>query len=365
MSGFEAERDAAAAGIESLDIRAVYAGRTATASPEPSKVALLGDIDRCDALVLILGKRYGWISGSGLSPTEEEFNHACAIGKPVFVFVQSGVDFEEQQRSFIDRVGGGWTDGRFHDSFATPGELTTRVVSALNRHQARERDGDAVPAAQERARLLATRGSGSRGASANFVRVVLAPVGAGRLVTARVLDDAEFTDRVARAVRDCDLVPQASAIATRATSAGVLLTAKADREFHTTTVMLAADGSVTADLAVHGDGAMGSMVISYPRVREAVAATCRTAAALWAELPDADLFRQVAAVVSVPEPRSSPLSLSGRTGGSMRIPTFAAPPQAPDPPLVVRRADVTDERVAEELSISLKQAYADEGAVME
>jgi hypothetical protein len=364
MNGFEAERDAAAAGIESLDMRAIYAGKTATASPDPSRVALLGDIDKSDGVVLILGARYGWISESGLSPTEEEFNYANQLGRPIFVFVQEGVEFEAEQQAFIDRVGGGWTEGRFRDSFATSAQLTTKVVSALNKHLTQARGGDAVPVAQTRARELAAGDGCSRGGSSVFARVVLVPVGGRTLINALVLDDAKFTDRVTRAVRESDLVSQSAGITARATSSGVVLTAKVDGDFHTTTITFAADGSVVADLDVRGEGSMGGSIVSYPKVQDALAAAGRAAQALWSEVPDGDLVSQVAAVIAVPEAAHSSLSLSGAVSGTMRMRMFGQPMLAPDPPLVLRRPEVGSDRATLQLAVSLKQAYADEDAVI-
>jgi SAM-dependent methyltransferase len=48
----------------------------------------LSEIDRCDAVICILGTRYGSRpSGSNISYTEHEINHAMAVGKPIFPFV--------------------------------------------------------------------------------------------------------------------------------------------------------------------------------------------------------------------------------------------------------------------------------------
>ena len=96
MRGFEDERAAARRAVESVGLRAVMA-ETAPARPDASKHALLDLVDPADAVVLILGARYGYIAEHGLSPTEDEFNHARQAGKPIFVFVQNGVLREPEQ----------------------------------------------------------------------------------------------------------------------------------------------------------------------------------------------------------------------------------------------------------------------------
>lgn len=180
-----------------------------------------------------------------------------------------------------------------------------------------ERGGDAIPrpASALTPSPSATAGPGAWG---ELRRVVLVSVGDPNLIDALVLDDATFKDRVSRAVRESGLVSQSAGIGTRTMSAGVVLTAKVDGDFHQTTITFASDGALVTELDVRGEGTMGGMVVSFPPVQVGIAATCRAAQAPWAEVPDGHLVRQVAAVVAVPESEHSPLSLSGKTGGSMR-----------------------------------------------
>src|SRR3981081_4053310 len=102
MREFGNERGAGRRAIDSLGMRPLMA-ETASASPEASKHALLDLVEQSDAVVLILGARYGEPAEDGLSPTEDEFNHAKGLGRPVFVFVQSGIDREPRQQEFIER----------------------------------------------------------------------------------------------------------------------------------------------------------------------------------------------------------------------------------------------------------------------
>jgi hypothetical protein len=362
MRGFEGERAAARRAIESLDLRAMMA-ETAPASPDASKHALLDVVDAADAVVLILGARYGYVAERGRSPTEDEFNHARQTGKPVFVFVQNGVQREPEQEEFVRRVQGGWGQGAFTAYFNTLEDLGFAVVQALSAHRD-TRHGDALPAAQERARRLAI-GEQRRGMPGNSVRVVFAPAGAGTLIDALVLDDGMLGDRAAGVIRTRGLVPQAAGIEAQASSRGIELSAKAPHDFHTTTVALAADGAVLVDADARADGTMGGMAISYPRVEQIVAAASAIAQDLWDLLPVGDRVRQVAVTVCVPDADHHPLVLSGTTGGSMSVPTIPSPLVAPDPPLVLRRADVGTTETGRRLAVSVKQAFADHGAVID
>lgn len=164
-------------------------GRAAPASPDPSKTALLALIDEADAVVLIVGARYGFVAEHGLSPTEDEFNHARATGKPVFVFVQEGVEREPEQEAFVKRVQGGWAQGAFPGFFSTPVELGMRVVQALSGYREEQRTGDAGPVAVDRARKLLTALDRRGPSSGPYLRVVLAPAGAPALIDALVLDN--------------------------------------------------------------------------------------------------------------------------------------------------------------------------------
>ena len=48
-------------------------------------------IRECDYFVLMIGSRYGSISDSGKSYTEEEYNYAVHEGIPVIAFIQDGI----------------------------------------------------------------------------------------------------------------------------------------------------------------------------------------------------------------------------------------------------------------------------------
>ena len=204
----------------------------------------------------------------------------------MLAFVQKDVEFERQQEEFKNRVGGSWEQGAFMGFFSDPHELALLVVQALNAHGQDQAGADAAPAAQARAAELAAGDRRAR-SSSNSVRVAVVPVGAPTVVDAMVLDDATVADRAAEIVRRHRLVPQTAGIETTISSDGLIMSASSPTEWHTASVMIAADGAVVTDLNARADGSMGSMAISYPRVEEAIAATAAVAQDLWALFPAA------------------------------------------------------------------------------
>lgn len=338
---------------------------TAPASPDASRQALLPLVEEADAVVLILGARYGYITESGRSPTEDEFNHARSLGKPVFVFVEKGVEREPEQDAFVGRVGGAWEHGAFTSLFTDPSELSLGVVKALTSYRDQVRDEEVVPQALDRVARLAAGDGRQYNPGSNAVRIALVPVGARTLIDPLILDEGTIGDRAAAVVRHYRLVPQSAGLDVNANTQGVVLTGSARADFHATVISLASDGAITADLSARAEGLMGGMAISYPRVEEAIAATCGAAQGLWALLPSGDLIRQVAATVCVPEADHHPLTLTGQVGGSMGVPTIPDPLMAPTPPIVVRRAEIGTDELNHRLAVSLKQAFADHGAVID
>jgi hypothetical protein len=338
---------------------------TAPASPDASRQALLPLVEQADAVVLILGSRYGYVTESGRSPTEDEFRHATSLGKPVFAFVRKGVEREPEQEEFVARVGGGWEHGAFTGFFTTPGELSLGVVKALSAYGEQVRDGDRIPEARERASSLAAGDGRQDNPGSNAVRIALVPVGTSNMIDALLLEDGTLGDKAAGLVRHHGLVPQAAGIDIRANSGGVLLSARSQVDFHTTVISLESDGAIMAKVSARADGTMGGMAISYPRVEQAISATSAAAQDLWTLLPSGDLIRQVAVAVGVPEANHHPLTLAGKVGGSMGMPTIPEPLIAPAPPIVARRAEIGTGEMNRRLAVSLKQAFADHGAVIE
>lgn len=128
IGGMEELRDAADDAVSVLRHSVVRAEDFGASATSP-RVACLDAVRNSDAVVLILGARYGDMQESGLSPTHEEYKEA-RDSRPVLVMVQKGADFEPRQRQFLDEVQD-WNSGKYTQSFGTPPELKDAVTRAL------------------------------------------------------------------------------------------------------------------------------------------------------------------------------------------------------------------------------------------
>lgn len=59
-------------------------------------------IDDCDYYLLIIGGRYGTLTGEGISYTEKEYDYACSSGLPVVAFIHGQPDELPVSKSDID-----------------------------------------------------------------------------------------------------------------------------------------------------------------------------------------------------------------------------------------------------------------------
>ena len=128
MDGYENFRDAASDGIRQAGCEPVRAEDfpAATASPRNS---CLDGVRSADALVLLLGERYGFVGPSGLAATEEEYDEARKSHTPILVFLQDG-EREAKQQKFIIKVQG-YVDGHWRKVFRNSAKLTDLVRDAV------------------------------------------------------------------------------------------------------------------------------------------------------------------------------------------------------------------------------------------
>ena len=122
-------RDAASDGIRQAGCEPVRAEDFSAASVSPRNACLDG-VRSADALVLLLGARYGFVGPSGLAVTEEEYNEARKNHKQIFVFLQDAVSREPQQQAFVDRVQH-YVDGHWRKVFDDPADLSKLVRGAV------------------------------------------------------------------------------------------------------------------------------------------------------------------------------------------------------------------------------------------
>jgi hypothetical protein len=130
ITGLESLRAATQDAIESLGHEAIMAEDFSAMPTSPLK-ACLSAIRRSDAVVLILGERYGGVQASGLSATHEEYREAKGT-KPILAFVQEGVNFESRQAEFRKEVEV-WNSGLIRGEFSDAASLRRLVSQQLHR----------------------------------------------------------------------------------------------------------------------------------------------------------------------------------------------------------------------------------------
>ena len=129
FKAMEPYRAAAAAAVRSLGYDPIQAEDFAASSASP-RVACLEGVRAADAVILLLGERYGPVQTGDLSATHEEYREAkdrC----PVFAFVQKGIALEERQQAFLEEVQA-WSVGHLRRDFATEEDLRQGVTKALH-----------------------------------------------------------------------------------------------------------------------------------------------------------------------------------------------------------------------------------------
>jgi hypothetical protein len=138
ISGFETFRATATAAISSLGHTIVRAEDFA-ASPNSPQRSCLDGVRQSDVVVLLLGGRYGFKQPSGLSATHEEFREANK-SRPVFAFVQFGVQREAEQVIFLEEVQA-WTSGIYTGEFSTAEQLRKRITLAIHNWEVAKASG--------------------------------------------------------------------------------------------------------------------------------------------------------------------------------------------------------------------------------
>ena len=129
MEDYGGFRDAASRGIRDAGCEPVRAEDFSAASVSP-RTACLDGVRSADALVLLLGGRYGFVGPSGLAATEEEYDEARRHHKHIFAFVQRGVSCEPPQQAFVTKVQD-YVDGHWRKVFGDPEDLHELVRDAV------------------------------------------------------------------------------------------------------------------------------------------------------------------------------------------------------------------------------------------
>ena len=134
VTGYEEYRDAAKRAVEHLGHTAsrIEDEPSLASPPGGPQRACMDAVRACDAVVLLLGERYGDTQkGSNKSATHEEWAEARRIEKPVLAFVEADVSpREEAQDRFVAEVSN-WEHGCKWASYGSPDDVFREVLRAL------------------------------------------------------------------------------------------------------------------------------------------------------------------------------------------------------------------------------------------
>ena len=200
MKGYEVYREATRVGIRQAECDAVLAEDFAAQSAS-SRNACIDGVQSADALVLLLGPRYGWVAPSGRSATEEEYQEARRQQMPILAFVQDGQSTEPDQQAFVARVED-YIHGHFRKSFRNSDDLERLVKEAVM-----ARDWGAVPqdldGAEGRIReALSHRPTDNR--YSVWMKTVWATLRNEEVVDPLILTDKGLQNQVLRLGHDCE-----------------------------------------------------------------------------------------------------------------------------------------------------------------
>ncbi len=130
MEGYDTFRSAAGEGVRRAGCVPVQAEDFAASSISPRNACLDG-VRSADAVVLLLGSRYGWIAPSGISATEEEYNEARRTHKRIFVFLEDVASREPRQEDFVKKVQD-YIGGHWRKVYSEPQDLIRLIPEAIS-----------------------------------------------------------------------------------------------------------------------------------------------------------------------------------------------------------------------------------------
>jgi hypothetical protein len=129
MESFKEYREAARVGIEAAGCEPMLVEDKPSLDASPRNACLDG-VASCDAAVVVVGPRGGWRTPSGKLVVEEEYEHAVGRSIPTLVFIQDGVERDEDADGLVARLSE-YVDGRFRRSFNDPDDLASEIEAAL------------------------------------------------------------------------------------------------------------------------------------------------------------------------------------------------------------------------------------------
>ncbi len=359
VTGFEDVRDGAAQGVRNAGLHASRSEEHPAAA-EPPRRALLDEVGNADIYLVLLGERYGDFPSGERSPTEDEYEEAKRLGKPILV-VNQRIEMERAQAEFLGRVRGDWGEGALSGSFTDANDVAAAVSAALTRHLAgvAEDAPSAQAAAAELARGEERRGHMSSGVAA---RVGVVPLRQTTLLDALALEDAGLGDDLAAAFRAAGLASQEVGIKASVSGAGVQLEGSTSQNWTAPEGLIRTDGALVVVGSVAGEGSFGGSAVSPTRLEDLVSAAGRFAQLAWDRVDSRREITRAAVCIAIPD--ASYKGFADSTGSSMshsmRVPALVL---APDPAQVATRGELDQPALARALVAAVKRVFADAGAV--
>lgn len=112
----------------------VFLFEQAVASNLSPQRVYLGEVERCDIYLGLLGSMFGCETENGTSATESEYDLATQLGKTRFVFIKSVPNRDEREARFIAKVQGEVTRKSFNDFDSLRFAVYGALVRYLEQH---------------------------------------------------------------------------------------------------------------------------------------------------------------------------------------------------------------------------------------
>jgi hypothetical protein len=353
IGSFEDVREAAATAVSASGLHPVRSEEL-SAAPASSQRTLLDQVAGSEYYLLLIGSRYGEAASGGISPTEDEYEEASRLGKPILVLVQEG-DLELRQREFLERIRGGWGEGVFYGTFVDAGDVGSKVGAALA--SLRSAVAEDAPAARERAlALVATEDHRGWGLSV-AVRIAFAPLRRTTLLDPLALEQPSLGDDLISALRAGGSIPQVVGVEAEVTSDGVRLIPPSQQSGPT--ALIGSDGSILIAGSAAGGDSFAGMRIAPDALAEFLSAAGRSAQLVWERIDVRAEVGQVAVAACIPDAQHLAYGGSGNSlsmAGSVPRTVIV-----PDPPQVIPRAQLDQEATARQLQAAVRRVFADAG----
>lgn len=189
MRGFQDYRQAARKAIKLLEHEPVMA-EDFGARPESAPRACLGEVALSDVLVLVLGAKYSGDPAQDPSVTEQEYDEAISLSKPILAFAAK-MDMEPRQRQFLKKVEARVT----RDQFDTPESLKDAIVTAI--HKLSRKAAPPRSASEAQAAFGSARSQIDRQINETMVSLASIPVDASIALSAGRIGSSSFPEEIA------------------------------------------------------------------------------------------------------------------------------------------------------------------------